>query len=635
MSTTMNLFPAQRTSPLPGGYVGKILRVDLTTGSMRDENLPEEPILKKFIGGQSLALYILLKELPLDATPLGPESRIVIMTGPITGNGFTPGGTKVTAVFLSPLTGSTLGRGATSGYWGTYLKAAGYDGMILTGVAPEPVYLYINQGKAELRDAAKFWGLGTRATEDRLREAVGKQDAKIMCIGPAGENLNRAAMLANDYNHFAAHSGGAVFGSKKLKGIVVTGTCRPSVFNKAALVDAGWRWRTTLQQHDVKKKKTKYGHGESWGALNNFNWRSTDLSPAHIQGFDQNDVVLRPCFQCARMCPWDATIGEGAHKGTLLHFNAGGEWLDAFFNLGIKGNAALYLAERINDVGIECSHFSCGAGVAFEAWEKGLLGPDRTNGLRLEWGNIEAADKLLDMAARREGWLGNLLADGPRQLAEALGGDAPNWAVHTKGGTPAMHEWRPMLGQMLRELVASGGMKPQGGGSTKPPPDLRYKETWGPLEADKPDGWAWSHVLSEQYRQFTGIFGGCWFAQMNQKPDGLNSILDSFNAITGWKFTMDDALAAGHRSMILQSIFGTQRGWIADLDWKDVGPRFLEPIPDGKYKGFTIAKWLPDMIYEYYRLSGRHERTGRPFKETLDQLGIEEFTPWSHEASQL
>lgn len=454
-----------------------------------------------------------------------------------------------------------------------------------------------------------------------------------MCIGPAGENLNRAAMLANDYNHFAAHSGGAVFGSKKLKGIVVTGTRRPSVCNKAALVDAGWRWRTTLQQHDVKKKKTKYGHGESWGALNNFNWRSTDLSPAHIQGFDQNDVVLRPCFQCARMCPWDATIGEGAHKGTLLHFNAGGEWLDAFFNLGIKGNAALYLAERINDVGIECSHFSCGAGVAFEAWEKGLLGPDRTNGLRLEWGNVEATDKLLDMAARREGWLGNLLADGPKQLAEALGGDAPNWAVHTKGGTPAMHEWRPMLGQMLRELVASGGMKPQGGGLTKPPPDLRYKETWGPLEADKPDGWAWSHVLSEQYRQFTGIFGGCWFAQMNQKPDGLNSIVDSFNAITGWKFTMDDALAAGHRSMILQSIFGSQRGWIADLDWKDVGPHFLEPIPDGKYKGFTIAKWLPDMIYEYYRLSGRHERTGRPFKETLDLLGIEEFTPWSHEAA--
>jgi aldehyde:ferredoxin oxidoreductase len=623
-----NFFPAARRSRLPGGYMGKILRVDLTTGTCKDENLPEEALLRRFVGGQALASYILLNELPREATPFGPENTVVIMTGPLTGNGFTPGGTKMTAVYLSPLTNITLGRGASSGYWGTYLKAAGYDGIILRGASAKPVYLYIDEGRAELRDAASLWGLGTRNTEDRLRQ-ITHRDARVLCIGPAGEHLNRAAMLANDYNHFAAHSGGAVLGSKKLKAIVVHGSCRPPYRDKIKLVDAGLRWRATLQVHDVKKKKTKYGHGEAWGALNNLNWRSTELSPAHIQGFDQNEVVLRPCFQCARMCPWDATIGEGPHKGALLHFNAGGEWLDAFFNLGIKGNAALYLAERINDVGIECSHFSCGAGVAFEAWEKGLLRVDQTGGLKLEWGNVEAADKLLDMAARREGWLGNLLADGPKQLAEALGGDAPQWAVHTKGGTPAMHEWRPMLGQMLRELVASGGMKPQGGGSAKPPPDLRYRESWGPLSADSPDGWAWSHILSEQYRQFTGIFGGCWFAQMNQKPDGLNSIVDAFNAITGWDFSMDEALQAGHRSMILQSLFATKRGWIADFDWQDVGPRFLEPIPDGKYKGFTIAKWLPELIWEYYRLSGRHERTGRPFRDTLERLGLEEFMEWS------
>jgi aldehyde:ferredoxin oxidoreductase len=624
----VSIFPDKRTTPLPGGYMGRLLRVDLTSGSVRDENLPEEPVLRKFIGGQLLASYILLKELPLDAKPFGPENIVVMMTGPLTGNGFTPGGTKMTAVYLSPLTNTTLGRGATSGYWPTYLKAAGYDGIIITGAAKAPVYLHIDEGHAELRDASSLWGLGTRQTEDRLRELTRNRDARVLCIGPAGEHLNRAAMLANDYNHFASHSGGAVLGSKKLKAIVVSGSARPSLRNKAALIDAGWRWRKTLQQHDVKKKKTKYGHGEAWGALNNLNWRSTDLSPSHIDGFETNDVVLRPCFQCARMCPWDAKLGAGEFKGELVHFNAGGEWLDTFFNLGIKGNSALYLAERINDIGIECSHFSCGAGVAFEAWEKGLLGPDRTGGVELEWGNVDAVERLLDMAARREGWLGNLLAEGPKQLAAAIGGDAPQWAVHTKGGTPAMHEWRPMLGQMLRELVASGGMKPQGGGSSKPPPDLRYRENWGPLSADSPDGWAWSHVLSEQYRQFTGVFGGCWFAQMQHKPDGLNSIVDSFNAITGWKFSMDEALEAGHRSMILQSLFGTQRGWIADFDWKDVGPRFLEPIPDGKYKGFTIAKWLPDLVYEYYRLSGRHERTGRPFKQTLDRLGLEEFSDW-------
>jgi len=629
MSNKAELFPQRRTTRLPGGYMGRILRVDLTTGSMKDENLPEEPLLRKLIGGQALGEYILLKELPLNATPLGPENIAVLMTGPLTGNGFTPGGTKMCAVFLSPLTGNTLGRGATSGFWGTYLKAAGYDGIIVNGASPKPVYLYINEGKPELRDAAPVWGLGTRDTEMRLRELVGSKDARVLCIGPAGEHLNRAAMLANDFNNFAAHSGGAVFGSKKLKAIVVSGTARPPVHDKAALVEAGLRWRKTVDQHDVAKKKTKYGHGDSWGALNNLNWRSTLYDEGHIAGFAENDVTLRPCFQCNRMCPWNVTINTGQFKGTLCRFNAGGEWLDSGFNLGIKGNAALYFAEHVNDVGIECSHFSCGAGVAFEAWEKGLLGPDKTNGLKLEWGNVDAALKLVDMAARREGWLGNLLADGPKQLAEALGGDAPQWAVHTKGGTPAMHEWRPLLGEMLRELVASGGMKPQGGGSKSPSPDLRYREKWGPLSLDSPDGWAWSHILSERHRQFTGIFGCCWFAQIHQKPDGLNSVVDSFNAITGWNFSMDEALAAGHRSGILQRLFGTQRGWIADYDWQDVGPRFLEPIPDGKYQGFTIAKWLPDMIYEYYRLSGCHERTGRPFLDTLTSLGMEEFKDWA------
>src|SRR5260370_39361721 len=117
---------------------------------------------------------------------------------------------------------------------------------------------------------------------------------------------------------------------------------------------------------------------------------------------------------------------------------------------------------------------------------------------------------------------------------------------------------------------------------------------------------------------------------MRGKPDGLNSIVDSLNAVHGWHLTMDQALETGHRSVILQSLFATQRGWIADHDWQDVGPRFLEAIPDGKYQGFTIAKWLPELIFEYYRLSGRHERSGRPLPETLARLGLEEFGEWSH-----
>lgn len=623
-------YPAERQTPLPGGYMGKVLRVDLTRKTTTAFNLPEEPILRKLWGGQLLAEYILLHELEPGIDAYDPRAIIVGMTGPITGSGFTPGGTKLTFVYLSPATRYTLGRGATSGFLGPALKAAGYDGLIITGAASSPTYLYVGEDRVELRDAQNVWGKGARETENILRAEVGRQDARIGCIGPAGENLVRAAMLVNDFNHNAAHGLGAVMGSKQLKAIVAWGTSPPRIFDKTALIDAGERWREALKPrfYTVEKRKKSVGHGEDWGAITKNNWRSTIITDEN-RGFDQNQVILRPCFQCPRVCPWDVVIGEGQHKGKIGHFNAGSEWMDTFYSLGFKGNDVLYLSERINDLGIECSHFADGAGLAFEAWEKGMLGPDRTEGLVLEWGNLAATEALLERCARRQGWLGNLLAEGPKDLAHALGGEALEWVVHTKGGTPAQHEWRPLLSQMLRELVASGGMKPQGAGGKEPPPDLNYREHWGPLDPLRPEGWTHSHFLTERFRQACGLMGGCWFALNDRAPDGLKSMVDSLNATTGWDVTLDEALAAGHRSIILQSLFGTQRGWVADHDWQDVGPRFLEPIPDGQYKGFTIARWLPDLVYEYYRISGRHERTGRPFMVTLTELGLEEFREWS------
>jgi aldehyde:ferredoxin oxidoreductase len=627
MASATALFPRTRSTRLPGGYMGKILRVDLSTGRMTDENLPEEPVLRRLIGGQALATYILMHELPLDATPLGPEAKVVMMTGPLTGTGLTPGGTKVTAVYLSPLTTTTLGRGAASGYWAVALKGAGYDGIIVEGEARSPTFLFINEGKCELRDATAVWGKGARETEDRLREDVGIKSARVMCIGPAGENLVPGAMLVNDYNHSAAHSGGAIFGKKKLKAIVVHGTRRPPVHDKQRLIAAGLRWRATLQVRTPDQRKG-VGYSRALEALPNNNFQSTIIAD-HNRGFDKNRVQLKPCFQCQSLCPWDVVIGEGPYAGKVGHFNAGSEWMDTFFNLGIKGNAVFYLAEKINDLAIECSHFAYGAAVAFEAWQKGLLDESKTDGMRFEWGNVAVVDRLLDMCARREGRWGNLLADGPVEVAEAIGGDAMKWVVHTKKGGPALHDWRPHFGQMIKELVASGGMKPQGIGTPEPPPDLRYRETWGPLDREKPDGWSLSTVVGEQYRQFCGLFGACWFAQSAAKPDGLNCMVDSLNATTGWDFDMDEAMTAGHRAMILQSLFATQRGWVADRDWQDVGQRFLDPVPDGKYKGFTVAKWLPDLVYEYYRLSGRDEKSGRPHARTLATLGLDEFKDWS------
>lgn len=617
-------------SSLPGGYMGKILRVDLTRGTTAVEKLPPETVLRKLLGGEALATYILLHELPQNAKPFDPESIVVMISGPLTGTGFTPGGAKITAAFLSPMTGYTLGLANTAGFWGVALKSAGYDGLIISGVSPRPVYLFITEKEVSLRDASGVWGQGTRATETLLRGEVGLRDARVACIGPAGENLVRGAMVVNDYGHNLAHGVGGIFGSKKLKAIVAHGTARPPVHDRAKLIAAGDRWRQVVVKRTPAAKRG-VGHGRTWGAVNKMNWRSSLIEEDDTRGFETNRITLRPCFQCNVLAPWVVEIGEGEHKGKLLQFNGGSEVLDAFYNLGIKGNDVLHLWDRINDIGIECAHFSCGAGVAFEAYEKGLLKVEQTGEMELKWGDVQAVERLLEMTGQRAGWLGNLLAESPLQVAEAIGGDAPKWVVHVKGGVPAIHEWRPLMGPMLRELTASGGMKPQGGGASTPPSDLAYREQWGPLDPAKPEGWARSHLLSEQYRHFMGMVGGCWHAQNPEKPDGLKSIVDSLSAATGWDFTLDESLDAGHRAIILRSIFDTQRGWRARDDWINVGPRFLEAVPDGKYEGFTIARFLPGLIQEYYRLSGRHEESGRPLLSTLSRLGLEELARFSHE----
>lgn len=626
------LFPRQRRTRLPGGYMGRVLRADLSSETLEVLNVPEEQSLRRFWGGQALALYVLLREQRGDAPPLAPESTVVMMTGPITGTGLTPGGTKLCSVFASPITGYTLGRAATSGFWPVAVKAAGYDGLIITGAARRPTYLYLDDGRAELRDASALWGRGTREAEDRLREASGHLDARVACIGPAGENLVCAAMLVNDYNHNAAHGLGAVLGSKKLKAIVARGTQRPRIHDKRRLLDAGRRWRTVLAPtvYSAQQRLKSPGYGAAWGAITRNNWRNTEITD-EARGFAENRVTLRPCFQCPRLCPWDVEIGEGPHRGAVGHFNAGSEWMDTFYNLGLKGNDVLYLTERINDLGIECGHFANGAGLALEAWEKGMLKADRTGGLALTWGDCAVAERLLEMCARREGWLGNLLADGPKALADALGGEARNWVVHTKGGSPAQHDWRPRISDMLDNLTGSGGMKSQGGGGNmESPRDLRHRVRWGPLDPGRPEGWARSQLLTEQLHQACGIMGGCWFALIDiVADDALNSMVDSLNATTGWDVGLEEALDAGHRSIVLQSLFGNRRGWRAEHDWTDVGPRFLDPVPDGKHRGFTVARWLPDLVREYYRLSGRDETSGRPTRETLSRLGLEEFSQWS------
>src|SRR5262249_14571724 len=187
-----NFFPIDRKTRLPGGYMGKILRVDLSTGKFTDLNLPEEPLLRKYWGGQLFAEYGLPNEPPLNIDPYDSKNAIVGMTGPGNGTGLTPGRTQIRVLSRRAGARETRGRAATSGYSGTSLKAAGYDGVIITGAASKPTYLSVGEDKLELRDPRRVWGKGVRDTEAMLRVESGHQDARIGAIGPAGENLIRA-----------------------------------------------------------------------------------------------------------------------------------------------------------------------------------------------------------------------------------------------------------------------------------------------------------------------------------------------------------------------------------------------------------------------------------------------------------
>ncbi len=622
------VLPAFRRTPLPGGYMGKILRVDLDTGQLKDENLPETPVLRQYVGGQGLAQYILMHELAPGTGPLDPANPLIFMTGPLTGTGKTPAATIVMTTALANQTISpnmpqgAIVSAAAAGFFGPFLKFAGYDGIIVTGASKKPVYLWINNGKAELRDAGHIWGKDSHETMTAVQQDVGNPDARVACIGPAGENLIRSAMVVSDPHHSASHGGGLVMGSKKLKAVAVWGTKTVPVKNRERLVEAGNQWRGKLKKQEYPKAKWSVGHGHELKTLCYKNWQST-LFPEANQGFEKEEYTPRPCFECNRECPYDARITEGKHAGYVATLGAGSEQFEGVaFTLGVGGSDVHYLSEVIDRVGMDGCTFGCAAGVAFEAYEKGLLTARQTDGLELKWGDADVVEKLVWKTARREGWLGNLIADGPKVTAEAIGGGAPRWTVHIKGGAPAMHDWRPYLSQMLGQITATGGGKPRFQGfDLRGAPDFGYAEA---TDRTARAGKGKETTVGGFYREFTGAAGICWFGC---RGGVFGHSVDALAAATGWEeFGMEEARTVGERVWQMEHLFHLRHGWTPEEDLTNVGPRFLEPIPDGQFKGFTIASYLPDLVYDFYAACGWDPSTGKPLEATLKRLGLEEYS---------
>ena len=627
---------------IKGGYRGKILRVDLTKGSITVEGLPDETILRKYVGNFGLGLWYLMKELPDGIGPLEPENPLIFLNGPLVGTRVVcPNNCTITT--LNADTKFTAGRSHSHGWFAPLLSMAGYDGIIITGASDKWVYLWINDGKVEIRDAKKLLGKDTHETEDLIKEELGvnkkigaPDGASVAAIGLAGEHLCAGASIMNDKNHGFCHSGvGQVMGSKRLKAIAVRGTGEVPVFDEGKLREIAREWTrkaSTVGLFPIVGQggvpKSEYVGVKGLVGLSSKNWTVNDI-PGFGDRMSKQKITPQPCYRCPVACCYNAEPVEGPYKGYVFSLSGGGENQEGAASIvgaGAKDPGEVwYLTDLEDRLGFETSTVGCSMAVAFEAYEKGLLTTNDTDGLKLKWGDVKVIETLVKRIANKEGKFATMLADGPKAAAERVG--LPEAAVHIKGSGMNLHDWRRAWGVLLGQAISGGsGWPPPGADCWTPEADAGYPEKTDPLS---PYGKGEEVAKTGIIKLWNDCYGCCWFGTWGV-PGIMKLSSDAIAAVVGWEdFTPEEALAVGHRTLTLERIFNMKHGLTAEDDIK-VSPRITDPAPAdaGPAAGKGIGPYLEGWVRDYYEHLGWDRKTGKPLKSTLKKLGLEEFMPF-------
>jgi len=611
---------------MKGGYAGKVLHVDLTSHKVSEEGLPDEKVLRTWLGCWGLGLRMLYDMLPPGVRARDPANPMIFWNGPLTG-AHVPGNTNLSLATKNFNNDFTAGRTHTHGNLGINMKKAGYDGLIITGCSEKPVYILINDNETELRDAKYLWGRDTHETEDILKEELGAS-VSVGAIGPVGENLCAGGMICNDKNHNMAHSGvGSVMGSKKLKAIVTQGSKSFPIAHPERMSDIRKRWlKVIMAGHRYgrakggSKKDDWRGMYKRMGAFTGYNFQFPEFEEFGI-GTSKHKITAIPCPGCPQACPTDIELISGPHKGLVATISGGGEGPEgAGAILGIANPEHwLYILDQYDRLGVEASVAGCTMAMAIEAYEKGILTSKDTDGLVLEWGNPDLVEEMLRKFVYKEGF-GAVLALGPLEAARAIGGDAPDFAVHIKGSGMNLHDWRSGWGMLLGHIVSGGSGWPTAAADVIGwEPDAGYPELTNPFDhKSKP----FEVKITSIFKAMRDTIGACGFMTWN--IGGANEITrEAINAVTGWDFSIDELLDVGERVMNLERAFNVRHGLTPDDDY-NVSPRLLEAPTGGKAAGKSIKPYLPGMIDQYYSLMGWDKKTGKPWRATLERLGLSE-----------
>lgn len=611
------------------GYMGKILRVNLTTKSLKVEPTSEETA-RKYIGGKGYAvalLYEYLKEYeragvsPMDIDPLDPENILIFATGPGTGvSGFPSSGRYHVMALKSPLTHS-IGSANSGGEFGPFLKFAGFDIVVIEGASETPVYLAILNGEAELRDASSLWGKNVFDTCRILRDKVDGKNTSVACIGPAGENLAYMACIVNDEHRAAGRTGlGAVMGSKKLKAIVVSGEGKVPVAKPEKFNEVSRRCLEALKTNSVTGVGLPtYGTAiliniiNTAGGLPYKNW-NTGVNPdaEKISGETLAETYLvnrRSCWGCPIGCGRVTSVKSGPFQ---ILASEGPEY-ESVWALGsstaVKDLDAVVKANHYCDeFGLDPISLGSTIAAAMELNEKGFIPAEDLQGLDLRFGNAAALVEAVWRTAYKAGF-GKYLALGSKKLCEIYG--RPEFSMSVKGLEMPAYDSRAIKGIGLNYATANrGGCHVTG--YTVSTEILGIPEKTDPL---KPEGKAkWVKI----FQDFTCVVNSTVNCLFTTFALGVKDYADLLSAVTGWDLTENEILKIGERIYNLERVIINRYGF----DGKDdTLPRRLlaEPMPEGPAKGHITE--LEKMKEEYYKLRGWVN--GVPTKEKLAELEIE------------
>ncbi len=628
---------------MPYGYNGNILHVDLTNGKLEVEN-PPEAFYRKYMGGSAMGVYYILREMPRGADPLGPDNVLTLFVGVTTGAAIS-GQSRVNANAKSPLSGG-IGDAQGGGFFPAELKFAGFDGIVIKGKSPKPVYLFINEGRPELRDASHLMGKVTGEVDAILKEELGDKKIEILQHGPGAENGVLFSSLVSMSNRHAGRTGmGAVMASKNLKAVVVRGTKKPAIYDSKALAALNRTGPAGVKNNPDMDGLATHGtavvslFNNSIGCLPTRNYSEGQFEGAEgISGELMSETILKErdtCYACVVRCKRVVEVTEGPRKVEPTYGGPEYETLSTFGSYcGVDDLKAVAYANQVcNQYGIDT--IACGATIAFamECYENGVITKEQTGGLELKFGDAEAMLAALDAIVHNQGPLGKVLSQGSEKAAAIWGNGADEFLITSKGGEAPAH-----MPQAKRSLGLIYAVNPFGADHQSSEHDPYYEEGVPDFNLDRlkliglsqpqpaysltPEKvkFAYNSQLffslcdSAELCQF--VYGPAWTLY------GPKETAEMINAVTGWGVTVDELQEIGARRLNLFRVFNAREGFGRADD--KLPKKFFKALKGtGPTSGFALTQdELDTAIDEYYRLAGWTDN-GVPTPATLKQHDIE------------